>query len=83
MSARQYQETVTQAGKAMGVTPSSVSRHLVEATARKLAEFKERPLGDFQVFAMFLDTVHRGGQAFVVALGIDTAGLTDPLNLTG
>jgi len=79
MSARQYQETVTQAGKAMGVTPSSVSRHLVEATSRKLAEFKERPLGDVQVFAMFLDTVHRGGQAFVVALGIDTAGSKAPL----
>lgn len=79
MSARQYQETVTQAGKAMGVTPSSVSRHLVEATARKLAEFKERPLGDFQLFAMFLDTVHRGGQAFVVALGIDMDGIKAPL----
>lgn len=79
MSARQYQETVTQAGKAMGVTPSSVSHHLVQATARKLAEFKERPLGDFQVFAMFLDTVHRGGQAFVVALGIDHDGIKTPL----
>jgi len=79
MSARQYQETVTQAGKAMGVTPSSVSRHLVEATAKKLAEFKERPLGNFRLFAMFLDTVHRGGQAFVVALGIDHDGIKVPL----
>lgn len=79
MSARQYQETVTKAGKAMGVTPSSVSRHLVEATARKLAEFKERSLDDFQIFAMYLDTVHRGGQAFVVALGIDHDGIKAPL----
>ena len=28
MSARKYEETVTAAGKAFGVTPSSVSRHL-------------------------------------------------------
>jgi putative transposase len=79
MSARQYQETVIEAGKAMGVTPSSVSRHVVEATAKKLAQFKERPLGDFQIFAMFLDTVHRGGQAFIVALGIDVEGTKAPL----
>lgn len=79
MSARQYQETVIEAGKAMGVTPSSVSRHVVEATAKKLAQFKERPLNDFQIFAMFLDTVHRGGQAFIVALGIDVEGTKAPL----
>ena len=29
MSARKYEETVTKAGKAFGVTPGSVSRHLV------------------------------------------------------
>ena len=79
MSARRYVETVTETGKAFGVTPSSVSRHLVEATAKQLAQFKERRLDDFQLFAMFLDTVHRGGQAFVVALGIDLEGIKAPL----
>lgn len=79
MSARKYEETVTASGKAFGVTPSSVSRHLVEATAKQLAEFKERKLDDFAVFAVFLDTVHRGGQAFIVALGIDGEGSKSPL----
>lgn len=79
MSARKYEETVTEAAKAFGVSPSSVSRHLVEATAKQLAQFRERRLDDFQVFAMFLDTVHRGGQAFVVALGIDQEGNKVPL----
>ena len=37
MSAR---NTVTAAGKAFGVTPSSVSRHLVEATAKQLKQFQ-------------------------------------------
>ena len=66
MSARKYEETVTNAGKAFGVTPSSVSRHLVEATAKQLKQFQERSLEDFSLFAMYLDTVHRGGQAFAV-----------------
>lgn len=79
MSARSYEETVRHASKAVGVSPSSVSRHLVEATANKLKEFKERPLGEFSVFAMYMDTVHRGGLAFVVALGINSEGVKSPL----
>ncbi len=79
MSARSYEETVRSAGKTFGVTPSSVSRHLIEATGKQLAEFRERSLEDFSIFAMYLDTVHRGGQAFVVGLGIDHAGNKSPL----
>jgi len=79
MSARKYCETVTKAGEAVGVTPSSVSRHLVEATAKKLAQFKERRLDEIRVFAVFLDTVHRGGQAFIVALVVGLEGSKVPV----
>jgi transposase-like protein len=79
MSARKYHETVTQAGKSFGVTRSSVSRHVVEATAKQLRELKERRLDDWELFAMFIDTIHRGGAAFVVALGIDMQGNKRPL----
>jgi putative transposase len=44
---------------------------LVEATSKQLKEFSERDLSEFDPFAVFLDTVHRGGKAFIVALGID------------
>jgi putative transposase len=74
LSARRYRETVTGAAAAFGVSPSAVSEHLVEATAQNLKAFRERPLGDFAAFAVFLDTVHRGGTAFVVALGLDIGG---------
>ena len=56
-----------------------MSRHLVEATATRLKQFQERRLEDFSLFAMYLDTVHRGGQAFVVALGVDREGKKLPL----
>lgn len=79
MSARKYEETVTAAGRAFGVSASAISHHLVEATAKKLREFRERRLEDFHVFALFLDTIHRGGQAFIVALGIDLSGHKRPL----
>jgi transposase-like protein len=74
VSAQRYTETVLNAAEAFGVSPSSVSRKLVALTAKKLQEFKERSLADFTPFAIFLDTIHRGGEAFLVALGVDVKG---------
>ncbi len=74
LSAQKYKETVVEAAQAFGVSPTAVSNHLIEATTQKLKDFKERSLDDFPPFALFLDTIHRGGEAFVVALGIDRAG---------
>jgi len=42
--------------------------------ARKLSAFKERDLSDFKPFAIFIDTIHRDGEAFMVALGIEFGG---------
>ena len=43
-------------------------------TTQKLQEFKERDLSEIRIFALFIDTIHRGGEAFMVGLGIDTEG---------
>lgn len=74
LSAQKYQETVVEAAQAFGISPTAVSTHLIEATTQKLRAFKDRPLDDFMPFAVFLDTIHRGGEAFIVALGIDREG---------
>lgn len=74
LSARRYSETLVETSQALGVSPSTVSRHLVEATTQKLKEFKERELSEIVPFAIFIDTLHRGGEAFLIALGIDTEG---------
>ena len=74
LSGRRYEDVVVKAAEAFGVSPSSVSRHFVEASAKRLKEFTERSLSDFNPFTILLDTVHRGGQAFIVALGIDILG---------
>jgi len=75
ISLRSYEETVTDALNAFGVSPSTASRRIVEATTSKLRGFKERDLAKVNIFVAFLDTVHRGGEAFVVCLGIDLAGI--------
>lgn len=79
MSCQKYSDTVVEAAQAFGVSASSVSRHIITATAKQLQEFKERSLSAFVPFAIFLDTIHRGGEAFIVALGLDTMGVKMPL----
>jgi putative transposase len=74
VSAQKYEETVMGAASSFGVSPSSVSKKMVEITAKKLNEFQTRSLIDFKPFALFLDTIHRGSEAFLVALGIDIKG---------
>ena len=74
LSAQKYRETVVESAKAFGVSPSAVSQKIVEITSLKLAEFKERNLSAFKAFSLFLDTIHRGGEAFIVALGVDLEG---------
>jgi len=74
ISSQRYSETVVEAANAFGVSASSVSRHIVSITTKKLKDFKERDLSDFKTFAIFIDTIHRAGKAFMVALGIDAEG---------
>lgn len=74
LSGRKYRETVLETAESFGISPSSVSRRLVQSTARKIKDFMERDLSTMDIFAVYLDTIHRGGVAFVVALGLDTEG---------
>ena len=74
LSARKYRETLLETSCAFGISPSAVSRHVVEVTTQKLQEFKERDLSEVRVFALFIDTIHRGGEAFLVGLGLDVEG---------
>lgn len=74
ISAQKYRETVMDTANAFGVSPGSISNHIISVTAKKLKEFKERNLGKHQPFAIYIDTIHRGGEAFMVALGVSLKG---------
>ncbi len=74
LSGRKYGETVLKTADTFGVSSSSISHHLIQATTRKIREFMERNLSSIDLFTVFLDTIHRGGVAFIVALGLDENG---------
>lgn len=81
LSGRKYRETVSELAQGFGLSASSISNRYVEASLKKLKEFQERDLSDFMAFAIFLDTIHRGGVAFTIALGIDKKGKKKALGL--
>jgi putative transposase len=60
VSAQKYADTVIHAAWAFGVSPSTVSRKLVEVTVVTLKEFQARSLADVTPFAIFLDTSTAG-----------------------
>ena len=74
ISTRDYGGTLSHLLGNFGISKSSISRHLIAATARELRELKERTLEDFEPFAIFLDGYHLGGEVFIVALGINAEG---------
>lgn len=74
ISTRDYQGTLHYLLEAFGISKSSISRHLVEASAKELKELNERSLEDFELFAIFLDGYHLCGKVFIVGLGIDING---------
>lgn len=74
LSAGRYDETVQDLGGYFGISRSSCSRKLVEATTGKLKEFRERNLGNIEPFAIFLDGITRGKSVFIVSVCVDTTG---------
>ena len=74
ISCRNYQGAIDGLLQEFGISKSSVSRHLKEATLGQLKELQERSLEGVEPFAIFLDGYHIGSVVFIVGLLIDSQG---------
>lgn len=74
ISCRNYQGTLDGLLEEFGISKSSISRHLKEATIGQLKELQERSLEGVDPFALFLDGYHIGSTVFIVGLLIDSHG---------
>lgn len=74
ISSRNYRSTLHGLLKEFGISKSTVSRHIVRASAERLKELQERSLSEFNPFAIFIDGYHIGGEVYMIALGIDIEG---------
>ena len=74
LSERKYEEAAIRTGATFGINKSSVSRRFVRATGRKLREFLERDLSDYDFVAIMMDGKSYAGSQIVVAMGITMEG---------
>jgi transposase-like protein len=74
-------ETLPEEIKTRGTSKSAVSRRFVAMTTEKLAEWMARPLGDLDLWAVFIDGIHFGEHIVLCALGVDATGVKHVLAL--
>ena len=74
ISCRNYEAAAEAIPGAIGLSPSTVSRRFIQASAAKLQELRERDLSGEDVVAVFLDGKTFAGTTLVVALGITLSG---------
>jgi transposase-like protein len=79
LSGRRYEESAKLVPEVLGLSPSSVSRRFIAASARKLESFGSRSLGGYDLVAIFMDGKTFGGDQLVIALGVDIHGKKIPL----
>lgn len=74
LSCRHYAECAEAVPAAFGLSPSSISRRFIRASARKLQELCERRLAPYDFVALILDGKTFADDAMVIALGITLTG---------
>ena len=74
LSCRDYAACAEAVPAAFGLSPSTVSRRFLRASARKLRAFLERRLDHYDIVALFLDGKTFAEDAMVIALGVTLTG---------
>ncbi len=74
LSCRSYGECAEEAPAVFGLSPSSISRRFLRASARKLQQLCERNLESYNIVALFLDGKTFPENEMVIALGITLSG---------
>jgi len=74
LSCRSYGECAEAIPAAFGLSPSSLSRRFIRASARKLQQLCERNLESYDFVALFLDGKTFAEDEMLIALGITLSG---------
>jgi transposase-like protein len=81
ISTRRFAEGVEAFVEGHGISASSISRHMITATAQRVRELFTRSLQELELAVLMIDGVNVGGHMVVIALGIDTQGVKHILGL--
>jgi transposase-like protein len=81
VSTRAYHEVLPAMAESVGVSRSSVSREMIEASTQTLRVLTERRFDDLDILVVYLDGIRLGKYHVVVAVGVDRAGSKHVLGL--
>src|SRR5436190_1471742 len=81
ISTRDYSEVATQVLDSFGLSPSSISRHFIEHSAKAVEAFSSRSLQEDQYVGLFIDGKHLAGEQMIIAMGITSTGIKKPLDV--
>ena len=74
LSCRRYEECSGAIPEAFGLAPSTVSRRFIRASTRKLREFMERRLDNYDIVALIIDGKTFREDEMIIALGVTVEG---------
>lgn len=74
LSHRRYRECAEAVPEAFGLSPATLSRRFIRASARKLQQLTDRRLDGYDFVALFLDGKRFAEDELVIALGITLRG---------
>lgn len=74
VSTREYQQVLPKAAEAVGVSRSTVSRQMIEASEKKLRELAERRWDNAQILILYIDGQRFGEHHILGAVGVDATG---------
>jgi putative transposase len=74
MSQRNYQKAAIHVPETFGIKKRSTCKRFIRASGKKLEEFMERDLGQYDIAAIFIDGKHFAGNEIVIALGLTVRG---------
>jgi putative transposase len=74
VSTRKYESVLPEVAGTVGVSKSSVSRRMVQASAEQLRALNERSLKDLKLLAIYIDGIVVDAHHVVGAIGVDEVG---------
>lgn len=81
LSGHDYKRAIDDFREGYGLTKSSISRHFIRVTKKKLEELMERPLSKLELVVIGIDGIEVAGETLITAVGIDIEGQKHILGL--
>jgi putative transposase len=81
VSTRGYREVLPQMAESVGISRSSISREMIDASAQALQTLVERRFDGHEILIVYIDGIRLGKFHVVAAVGVDGAGNKQVLGL--